>query len=53
MSDIKLFRINKNRSMGSVSIDSFAFDVNADVILPDHLHRSWTLPENDADFSLR
>lgn len=29
------------------------FDIEAMVILPDHLHALWTLPENDADFSLR
>ncbi len=29
------------------------FEIDAMVILPDHLHALWTLPENDADFSLR
>ncbi len=29
------------------------FKIDAIVILPDHLHTIWTLPENDADFSLR
>jgi putative transposase len=29
------------------------FDVNAIVILPDHIHAIWTLPEGDADFALR
>jgi putative transposase len=29
------------------------FDVEAIVVLPDHLHAIWTLPEGDADFSLR
>jgi putative transposase len=27
--------------------------VDAFVLLPDHLHCIWTLPENDADFSMR
>jgi len=29
------------------------FDIEAIVILPDHLHTIWTLPDNDADFSTR
>ena len=29
------------------------FEIDAIVILPDHLHTIWTLPENDANFSLR
>jgi putative transposase len=29
------------------------FDVEAIVVLPDHLHAVWTLPEDDADFALR
>jgi putative transposase len=29
------------------------FDIDAIVVLPDHLHAIWTLPEGDADFALR
>lgn len=29
------------------------FQIDAWVLLPDHLHCIWTLPENDADFSTR
>jgi len=29
------------------------FDIEAIVVLPDHLHAVWTLPEDDADFALR
>jgi putative transposase len=29
------------------------FDIDAIVILPDHLHCIWTLPEGDADFMTR
>lgn len=29
------------------------FNIDAWVLLPDHLHAIWTLPEGDADFSLR
>jgi putative transposase len=29
------------------------FHIDAWVVLPDHLHCIWTLPENDADYSMR
>ena len=29
------------------------FVIDAMVIMPDHLHALWTLPENDSDFSTR
>jgi putative transposase len=29
------------------------FDLQAIVVLPDHLHAVWTLPEGDSDFALR
>jgi len=29
------------------------FEIEAQVILPDHLHTMWTLPDGDADFSMR
>src|SRR5437867_1156589 len=29
------------------------FTIEATVVLPDHLHAIWTLPEGDADFALR
>ncbi len=29
------------------------FDIDAIVVLPDHLHAVWTLPEDDSDFALR
>jgi putative transposase len=31
----------------------FPFEIDAMVILPDHLHAIWTLPEGDTDFPLR
>ena len=31
----------------------YPFDIDALVILPDHLHAIWTLPPGDADFSTR
>src|SRR5712692_1506395 len=30
-----------------------SFTVEAMVVLPDHLHAIWTMPERDANFSLR
>jgi putative transposase len=32
---------------------SHPFDIDAFVVLPDHLHAMWTLPPGDADFSIR
>ena len=32
---------------------SHPFAIDAIVVLPDHLHAIWTLPEGDADFALR
>ncbi|WP_271539098.1 REP-associated tyrosine transposase [Bradyrhizobium sp. CCBAU 45321] len=29
------------------------FPIDAIVVLPDHLHTVWTLPEGDADFAMR
>jgi putative transposase len=29
------------------------FEIDAWVVMPDHLHCIWTLPERDADFSVR
>ena len=29
------------------------FHIDAFVVLPEHLHAMWTLPENDADFAKR
>ena len=31
----------------------YPFEINAWVLLPDHLHTIWTLPEHDVNFSLR
>jgi putative transposase len=34
-------------------MDKHPFQIDAIVILPDHLHTVWRLPDGDADFSLR
>ena len=31
----------------------WSFEINAIVLLPDHLHTMWSLPPGDADFSQR
>ena len=41
-----------NASMEKVR-QRYPFDVDAFVILPDHLHSIWTLPPGDSDFSMR
>jgi putative transposase len=33
--------------------DRFPFSIDAMVLLPDHLHTVWTLPDDDLDFSRR
>lgn len=33
--------------------DARPFEINAWVVLPDHMHCVWTLPEGDRDFSTR
>ena len=34
-------------------INKYPFKIDAFVLLPDHIHYIWTLPENDNDFSVR
>ena len=50
----------KNNNLLVEKIDAFryvkqqkCFEINAIVIMPDHLHCIWTLPENDGDYSTR
>jgi putative transposase len=33
--------------------ERYPFHINAFVVLPDHIHAIWTLPNDDSDFSLR
>ena len=33
--------------------EKYPFYIDAWVVLPDHMHAVWTLPDDDADFSLR
>lgn len=41
------------RSSFNAVMERFPFVIDAMVVLPDHLHSIWTLPENDHDFSGR
>jgi len=41
------------RSSFSSVMQRFPFSIEAMVVLPDHLHSIWTLPEDDHDFSRR
>jgi len=34
-------------------MEKYPFTIDAIVVLPDHLHTIWTLPENDTDYSTR
>jgi putative transposase len=46
--NVKQFRVAINKVK-----KSYPFSLNAIVVLPDHLHCLWKLPENDSDFSTR
>ncbi len=41
------------RQCFQTTMATYPFRVDAIVILPDHLHTIWTLPDNDSDFSIR
>ncbi len=45
--------IERLRSAFRLCKDRYPFDIEAIVVLPDHLHTLWKLPEGDKDFSKR
>jgi putative transposase len=45
--------INELRAVFQEIRDRHPFTIDAMVVLPDHLHAVWTLPEGDADFAMR
>lgn len=53
----KLFILPENRHALRNAITEvkrrYTFSIEAWVLLPDHMHCIWTLPENDSDFSKR
>jgi putative transposase len=46
-------QIEKLRTAFRVTRGRHPFKIEAMVVLPDHLHAVWTLPEGDADFATR
>ncbi|NOQ63446.1 MAG: transposase [Methyloprofundus sp.] len=45
--------INRLRVAFKTCKERYPFEIDAIVVLPDHLHTLWRLPEGDADFSKR
>ncbi|MCO5631662.1 transposase, partial [Citrobacter freundii] len=52
-SQLLLSKIDRLRCAISAVQKMKPFYINAWVVLPEHMHCIWTLPENDADFSSR
>ncbi|WP_207209194.1 transposase [Loktanella sp. IMCC34160] len=52
-SDLLLREVGLLRDCVATAKARWPFDIDAAVILPDHLHMIWTLPEGDADFPKR
>ena len=46
-------RIDTLRESVATTRHKYPFDIDAFVVLPDHVHAIWTLPPGDADFSTR
>ncbi len=46
-------RVNLLRECIKTVKDRHPFEINAAVVLPDHLHTIWTLPEDDCDYAKR
>ena len=45
--------IDKLRSAVSATREQHPFTINAWVVLPEHMHAIWTLPDDDGDYPLR
>jgi putative transposase len=52
-SDVLVRKIEVLRQAVRLTKPERPFRINAWVVLPDHMHCVWTLPEGDADFSTR
>jgi putative transposase len=52
-SDLLIHEIGSLRSAVAHALASKPFFIDAWVVLPDHLHAVWTLPDGDSDFSWR
>jgi len=46
-------RVDNLRESFRVVKEAHPFEIDAIVIMPEHLHTIWTLPDRDDDFSLR
>jgi len=52
-SQLLVNKIDTLRNVISHVIDRHPFTIDAMVVLPEHLHALWTLPENDVDYATR
>ena len=52
-SDLLVRRVSVLREAVRETRAARPFQIEAFVVMPDHLHAVWTLPEGDADFSVR
>ncbi len=52
-SDMLVREIAALRDAVRATMAARPFHVDAWVVLPDHMHAVWTLPEGDADYSIR
>ncbi|MCK5199278.1 MAG: transposase [Spirochaetales bacterium] len=50
---ILIENIERLRSAFCLCLSRYPFEMKAIVVLPDHMHTLWKLPEGDADFSTR
>jgi putative transposase len=50
---ILIDNIERLRDAFCLCLSRYPFEIEAIVVLPDHLHTIWKLPEGDADFSTR
>jgi putative transposase len=51
--DMLVREVNALRAAVRLTMAERPFDIDAWVVLPDHMHAVWTLPEGDSDFSVR
>jgi len=52
-SDLLTCHIDSLRSVLAIVRERHPFEIDAIVILPDHLHTIWTMPRDDGDFPMR
>lgn len=52
-SDLLVREVGRLRAAVATTRAERPFQIDAWVVLPDHLHCVWTLPEGDADYSVR